>query len=62
MLNSSQKKVITPQMMEQFAERSRKRVRELSSGYHREHLRALTQRIEVGDSHVRIIGRKVSLL
>ncbi|MHC5308027.1 recombinase family protein [Bartonella sp. LJL80] len=62
MLDSSQKKAITAQMLEQFAEAARKRLREPSSGYRREHLRALAQRVEVGEGRVRIIGHKGNLL
>lgn len=62
MLDSSQKKAITPQMLEHFAKAARKRLREPSSGYRREHLRALAQRVEVGNGRVRIIGHKGNLL
>ncbi|MFZ3181796.1 MAG: hypothetical protein WA156_16700 [Methylocystis silviterrae] len=37
-------------------------MRDTEGGYRRDHLRALAQRVEVGEREVRIIGRKSALL
>ena len=37
-------------------------MRDAEGGYRRDHLRALAQRVEVGEREVRIIGRKSALL
>jgi hypothetical protein len=41
---------------------ARQRIRIEGGGYHREHLRALAQRVEVADREVRIMGSKSDLL
>jgi site-specific DNA recombinase len=53
---------ITPQMVRKFASTARARMRIAGGGYRRDHLRALTQRVEVADKEVRIIGSKSDLL
>jgi site-specific DNA recombinase len=62
MLESSGQQAITPQMMRRFARTARERMRIDGSGYRRDHLRALAQRVEVADREVRIIGSKSNLL
>ena len=53
---------VTPQMLRQFANRARKRMRADEGGYRRDHLRLLAQRVEVADKEVRIMGSKSDLL
>ncbi|RNJ50447.1 hypothetical protein [Methylocystis hirsuta] len=53
---------LTPQALATFARQARKRMRGAKGGYRRDHLRALAQRVEVGEREVRIIGRKSALL
>ena len=53
---------VTPSMLITFAAEARRRMRTEAGGYRREHLRALAQRVEVGQSEVRIIGSKSELL
>lgn len=61
-LNSSGDQGVTPDMLKAFACKARERIRLDSGGYHRDHLRALAQRIEVADDEVRIMGSKSELL
>ena len=49
-------------MLTTFAAEARRRMRTEAGGYRRDHLRALAQRVEVGQSEVRIIGSKTELL
>ena len=49
-------------MVKTFARVARERIRLDSGGYRRDHLRALTQRVEVADKEVRIMGSKSELL
>ncbi len=49
-------------MVETFARAARQRIRLEGSGYRRDHLRALAQRVEVADNQVRIRGSKSELL
>lgn len=53
---------ITPQALKTFASQGRRRMRTECGGYRRDHLRALTQRIEVDTKEVRIMGSKSVLL
>jgi site-specific DNA recombinase len=53
---------ITPDMVRKFAAVARDRIRIEGGGYRRDHLRALAQRVEVGDREVRIMGSKTDLL
>ena len=62
MLDHSGSKAITPQMVRTFAKTARQRIRLEGGGYHRDHLRALAQRVEVADGEVRIMGSKTRLL
>src|SRR6185312_12959341 len=62
MLETSSQQSITPQMVQRFARTARERIRIDGGGYRRDHLRALTQRVEVADREVRIIGSKSNLL
>lgn len=62
MLDNSGGKAITPQMVRTFAKTARQRIRLEGGGYRRDHLRALTQRVEVADGEVRIMGSKTRLL
>lgn len=62
MLETSSQQSITPQMVQKFARTARERIRIDGGGYRRDHLRALAQRVEVGDRQVRIIGSKNNLL
>ena len=59
---SSSRQAITPQMVREFASTARARIRIDGGGYHRDHLRALAQRVEVADKEVRIMGSKSQLL
>jgi hypothetical protein len=52
---------ITPRTPRTFARAARKRMR-TESGYHRDHLRALAQRVEVDAKEIRIMGAKGVLL
>ena len=62
MLETSGQQAVTPQMVQRFARTARERIRIDGGGYRRDHLRALTQRVEVADREVRIIGSKSNLL
>ena len=53
---------MTPEMLGRFARTARQRIRLEGSGYRRDHLRALAQRVEVAEGEVRIIGSKSRLL
>lgn len=53
---------ITPQALNTFASRARRRMRTEQGGYRRDHLRALAQRVEVDAKEVRIMGSKSVLL
>jgi site-specific DNA recombinase len=53
---------VLPQALKTFASQARKRMRNESGGYRRDHLRALAQRIEVDAKEVRIMGSKSVLL
>ena len=53
---------VSPDMVKTFARVARERIRLDSGGYRRDHLRALTQRVEVADKEVRIMGSKSELL
>jgi len=53
---------ITPDVLRRFAGDARRRIRTDAGGYRRHHLQALAQRIEVGESEVRITGSKTRLL
>ncbi|HVR55574.1 MAG TPA: hypothetical protein VMT72_01945 [Pseudolabrys sp.] len=48
--------------MKAFARTARKRVRIDGGGYHRDHLRALAQRVEVDQKELRVMGSKSVLL
>ncbi len=61
-LGSSTQQAITPQVVQTFARTARERIRIDGGGYRRHHLRALSQRVEVADREVRIIGSKSNLL
>ena len=62
MLEHAGKTAVTPQMPTRFATSARERMRLPGSGFRRDHLRALAQRVEVADGEVRIIGSKSRLL
>ncbi len=49
-------------MLKGFARKARERGQLNDGGYHRNHLRALPQRVEVADDKVRIMGSKSELL
>lgn len=61
-LDSSGSQAVTPDMVGRFARAARERIRLEGGGYRRDHLRALTQRVEVADKEVRIMGSKSELL
>lgn len=61
MLESSGQQAITPAMIQKFAKTARERIRIEGGGYHRDHLRALAQRVEVAEKEVRIMGSKADL-
>lgn len=58
MLESPSQQAITPAMVHRFARTARELIRIAAGGYHRDHLRALAQRVEVADKEVRIMGSK----
>ena len=62
MLESAGPQAITAPMLATFAKKARQRMRLPGGGYRRDHLRALAQRVEVGDGEVRIMGSKSDLL
>ena len=51
-LQNSGSQAVTPQMLSKFARAARQRIRLEGGGYHREHLRALAQRVEVAEGEV----------
>ncbi|HET7887165.1 MAG TPA: zinc ribbon domain-containing protein [Bradyrhizobium sp.] len=53
---------ITPQALKTFATTARKRMRNESGGYRRDHLRELAQRVEIDQKELRIMGSKSVLL
>lgn len=54
---------ITPDVLGRFATAARRKLRDRTSGYRRDHLRALTQRVEViSKTEARIIGSRTELL
>ena len=61
-LENSGSMAVTPAALRTFANAARKRLRLEGGGYRRDHLRAFAQRVEVGESHVRIMGSKGTLL
>ncbi len=61
-LGSGERKSITPEMLEKFAQAARLRMRVAGGGYRRDHLRSLAQRVEVDTGEVRIMGSKSILL
>jgi site-specific DNA recombinase len=61
-LDGSGQYAVTPAMVRKFARVARERIGIDDGGYRRDHLRALAQRVEVGDREVRIIGSKSDLL
>jgi hypothetical protein len=61
LLESVTHQAVTPQMLRQFANAARTRIRAASGGYRRDHLRLLAQRVEVEDREVRIMGSKSNL-
>lgn len=61
-IGSNTTKAITSEMLDQFANAARDRLRKRGGGYRRDHLRALAQRVEVDDGEVRIMGSKSNLL
>ncbi len=62
MLDSTGERAITPEMVGRLSQAARERMRLDGGGYRRDHLRALAQRVEVGDDEVRIVGSKTDLL
>ncbi|MFG1425710.1 recombinase family protein [Roseixanthobacter glucoisosaccharinicivorans] len=62
LLDSPGHSAVTPAMIEGFARHARERIRSGEVGYRRDHLRALAQRVEVGDDAIRIMGSKTALL
>lgn len=61
-LENSGSMAVTPAALRTFASAARKRLRLEGGGYRRDHLRAFAQRVEVGESHVRIMGSTGTLL
>ena len=53
---------ITEDAIRRFAGEAKRRMRTAEGGYRRHHLQALAQRIEVGDTTIRITGTKSKLL
>ncbi len=53
---------VTPSLLTSFAAGARRRMRTDPGGYRRDHLRALAQRVEVGQAEVRIVGSKTEPL
>ncbi|MDR2858667.1 MAG: hypothetical protein LBV50_12600 [Novosphingobium sp.] len=61
-LASSGSQAVTPAALRSFTASARRRLRGKDGGYRRDHLRAFAQRVEVGETHIRIIGSKGRLL
>lgn len=61
-LGAAGQESVAPDMLTKFAATARQRIRIEGGGYHREHLRALAQRVEVYVGEVRILGSKSNLL
>ena len=61
-LDSSGSQGVTPDMLKTFACKARERIRLDNGGYHRDHLRALAQRVEVAEDEIRLMGSKSELL
>ena len=61
-LDHAGNQAVSLDMVKNFARAARQRIRLDGGGYHRDHLRALAQRIEVADREVRIMGSKSELL
>ncbi len=53
---------LTAEKVKAFATAARRRLRNKDGSYRRDHLRAVAQRIEVGNGEVRIMGTKTELL
>jgi site-specific DNA recombinase len=53
---------ITPECLRELASEARRKLRTEDGRYRRDHLRALAQRVEVGDREIRIMGSKTELL
>ena len=53
---------ITPEILRELATVARRKLRTEDGRYRRDHLRALAQRVEVGDGEIRIMGSKTELL
>ena len=62
LLDSPGQSVVSPAMIRGFSQCARERIRGSEGGYRRDHLRALAQRVEVGDDAIRIMGSKTELL
>lgn len=62
LLDSPGHNAISLAMIHGFARRARERIRGLEVGYRRDYLRALAQRVEVGDDEIRLMGSKTELL
>jgi len=53
---------LTTEKVKEFASAARRRLRNKDGSYRRDHIRAVAQRIEVGNGEVRIMGTKTELL
>ncbi|OKO72660.1 hypothetical protein AC629_37665 [Bradyrhizobium sp. NAS80.1] len=62
MPESATHQAVTPQMLRQFANAARTRMRADGGGYRRDHLRLRAWRVEVEDKEVRVMGSKSNLL
>lgn len=62
MLENAGDKAITPEAIRKLAASAREKMRLAGGGYRRDHLRALAQRVEVGEREVHISGSKTELL
>jgi hypothetical protein len=62
LLESAGQKAITASMLATFAQAAGQRMRLPGGGYRRDHLRALTQRVEIAEGEVCTMGSKSDLL
>ena len=53
---------ITPEIVGKFAAEARRKMRTDQGGYRRHHIQALAQRVDVGETEIRITGSKLTLL
>lgn len=61
LLSTSGRKAITPEVLREFATRTRQRLRRPDGRFRRQNFHRLAQRVEVHNRHIRIVGSKADL-